>query len=163
MRSRLLTILDQPEALVIPLVSLGSLRGALVLASDSERPSEPSWLTFARTLSVQLGEAIALSQALATLAESEGRYRTLFERAAEGIFQATRDGRYLTANPALATILGYASADDLIRSVTDIGAQEYVDPADRAEMLRRLEANGAVSGLEVSGSGARTAPSPGSG
>src|SRR5262245_61785042 len=38
----------------------------------------------------------------ARLRESEQKYRSMFENAVEGIFQTTPEGRYLTANPALA-------------------------------------------------------------
>lgn len=37
---------------------------------------------------------------------AEAKYRSIFENAGEGIFQTTPDGRGITANPALAHILG---------------------------------------------------------
>ena len=41
--------------------------------------------------------------------EAEERFRSLFENAIEGIFQTTTEGRYLSVNPALARIFGFAS------------------------------------------------------
>jgi len=41
-------------------------------------------------------------------------YRSLFENALEGMFRATPDGRLLSANPALVSMLGYASEDELL-------------------------------------------------
>ena len=46
-------------------------------------------------------------QAGQALAESEERYRTLFENAIEGIFRSTIDGRVILANPAMLLMLGY--------------------------------------------------------
>ena len=40
------------------------------------------------------------------LARAERRYRHIFEHATEGIFQSSLDGRYLTANTALARMYG---------------------------------------------------------
>jgi two-component system, NarL family, sensor histidine kinase UhpB len=53
---------------------------------------------------------------------------TLVENAPVGIFRATPDGRILSANPALARILGYDAVADLLR--LDLRHDVYVDPAD---------------------------------
>jgi PAS domain S-box-containing protein len=71
------------------------------------------------------------------------------ENAVEGIFQSTPDGRFVTANPALARILGYDSPDELIRVAANLPEHVYVDPTRRQELLRRLEAAGFVSRFEV--------------
>jgi PAS domain S-box-containing protein len=41
-------------------------------------------------------------------------YRSLVENALEGMFRATPDGRVIAANPALVTMLGYASEAELV-------------------------------------------------
>ncbi|HAG79868.1 MAG TPA: diguanylate cyclase, partial [Cyanobacteria bacterium UBA12227] len=77
-----------------------------------------------------------------SLRQAEEKYRTIFERVTEGIFQATPEGRYITANPALATILGYASPAQLMAEITDIGKQLYVEPTrheELAALLKRYE------------------------
>ena len=60
--------------------------------------------------------------------ESEQRFRALFEGSHEGVFQSTLGGQFCLANPALARMLGYASSQELIAGVTDIGRQLNVDP-----------------------------------
>ena len=47
-----------------------------------------------------------------TQKEAEEKYRNIFENAMEGIFQSQPDGFPLSANPALARIFGYASAEE---------------------------------------------------
>jgi PAS domain S-box-containing protein len=69
---------------------------------------------------------------------AETKYRTIFEGALAGIFQTTLEGRVLSANPAMATILGYESPDDLISSLHDIAQQAYMDPLDREALLARV-------------------------
>lgn len=82
------------------------------------------------------------------LRESEEKYRNIFENASVGIFQSTRSGRFLTANPALARILGYESAADLLKNVNDIGKQIYVDQARREEFLRLINEHGSAMNFE---------------
>jgi PAS domain S-box-containing protein len=87
-------------------------------------------------------------QAEAAQREAEQKYRDIFENAGEGIFQSTPDGRFIAANPALALMYGFASAEDLIQSLQDISLQVYVDPVRREEFKRQIEAQGAVRGFE---------------
>jgi PAS domain S-box-containing protein len=83
------------------------------------------------------------------LKPSEENYRRLFENVSDGITRATLDGRLKDANPALATILGYQSPDDLKADITDVGAQVYVDPAAREAFVKHLETHGSIKDFET--------------
>ena len=50
--------------------------------------------------------------------QADERFRSIFENAVEGIFQTTPEGRYLTVNPALARLYGYASQQDLLDTIS---------------------------------------------
>jgi PAS domain S-box-containing protein len=76
------------------------------------------------------------------LRRSEASYRGLVEHAAYGIYRATADGRFLMVNPALFTMLGFPSADDLLK--LDASRDVYVDPAARARILARCEQFGSA-------------------
>ena len=80
---------------------------------------------------------------------AEAEYRTLFENAAEGIFQSTADGRIKTANPALALILGYASPEELVSNVRDVTHRLCAEPDYREAFLEQMRCSGAVSGFEA--------------
>jgi PAS domain S-box-containing protein len=82
------------------------------------------------------------------LGVTEAKYRNIFENAVEGIFQSSPDGRYITANPALARIYGYSSPEEVTANFTDIEHQLYVDPHRRAEFVRLIEEYGSVSEFE---------------
>lgn len=57
------------------------------------------------------GEALAWNQhALANLR----RYQSLFDNAIEGVFQMSPERRFVTANPAMAALLGYSSSHELL-------------------------------------------------
>ncbi len=66
-----------------------------------------------------------------SLRQSEANYRNLFMNAPIGIFQASPEGRLLTANPALASTLGYFSAEELMAGVGDTALQAVVIPTRR--------------------------------
>ena len=76
------------------------------------------------------------------LRRSEASYRGLVEHAAYGIYRATADGKFLMVNPALFAMLGYASAEELLK--IDIARDVYVDPAARARILQRCEQFGSA-------------------
>jgi PAS domain S-box-containing protein len=76
---------------------------------------------------------------LDALSRAEAKYRSIFENAAEGIFQTSSKGHFLSANPALVKMCGYSSAAELKTSITDIAQQLYVDPQRRAELAMLLE------------------------
>lgn len=88
-----------------------------------------------------------LESAYQKLKVAEAKYRSIFENAVEGIFQSSPDGRYITANPALARIYGYSLAEEVTANFTDI-EQLYVDPNRRAEFVRLMEKYGSVSEFE---------------
>ncbi len=69
------------------------------------------------------------------LAESEIKFRSLFQNAPIGLFHSVPEGRFLLANPAIAAILGYASPEEMVAFVTDIGTQIFVDPTQRTRIL----------------------------
>ncbi|WP_446350665.1 PAS domain S-box protein [Coleofasciculus sp. F4-SAH-05] len=96
-------------------------------------------------LAAQIQERIHAEDALR---QAEEKYRSIFENAVGGIFQTTPDGRYLSANPALARIYGYASPDELINHITDVEHQLYVNPSQRRELIRLVHEQGSVSGFE---------------
>lgn len=88
-------------------------------------------------------------QAEYALQKSEERYRNIFENISEGIFQTTPEGRYLLVNPALASMYGFESPEEMINNVKDI-QQHYVNPEDRVRFKRLIESQGYVKGFEAS-------------
>jgi two-component system, sensor histidine kinase and response regulator len=92
-----------------------------------------------------LQDISALKRTEQELRQAEEKYRSIFENAIEGIFQTTPDGRFKSANPALAQICGYASPNELIRQLSDIERQLYVDPNRRKEFIQIMEEKGEVS------------------
>ncbi|MGF1538662.1 MAG: PAS domain S-box protein [Elainellaceae cyanobacterium] len=87
-------------------------------------------------------------RAESALRQAEEKYRSIFENAAEGIFQTTPQGSYLSVNPALVNMYGYSSAEDLMTQVSSVD-QLYVDANRREEFVALVEANNMVSNFEA--------------
>lgn len=78
---------------------------------------------------------------------AEEKYRSIFERAIEGIFQCSLDGEYLEANPAMLHILGYEKMDEVVRvpGFRDVHMPEEHHRRLYSELLAR---DGAVTNFE---------------
>jgi PAS domain S-box-containing protein len=102
-----------------------------------------------RNLQKRLEEQnVLLQQEIDDRRQAEERYRSIVENAVDGIFQITPDGHYVSANLALARMLGYESPQELIATIRDVGQQLYVQPQRRAELAAYMQRYGTVSDFE---------------
>jgi PAS domain S-box-containing protein len=92
--------------------------------------------------------AIKNARLLDQARQAEEKYRLIFVNSLEGIAQITMDGRFLSANPAMARILGYATPAELMARRFDAHNELTVEPARRAELKRLLEEQGVVRNFE---------------
>ena len=67
------------------------------------------------------------------LRESEAVYRTLVDRLPDGVYKSTHDGKFVDVNPAMVSMLGYASKEELL--AVDIKTQLYFEPGDRESLV----------------------------
>ena len=83
------------------------------------------------------------------LRRTEENFRSIFENAAEGVYQSSRAGHFLNVNPALAQMAGDATPGDFLERVTDIRRDFYVVPGRRDDFEAALDAAGEVKGFEA--------------
>jgi PAS domain S-box-containing protein len=94
----------------------------------------------------QAAQLLANAQLFEQVRESEERYRQIFESALDGLYRSTTDGRLVTVNPALATMLGYSEAAELIgRNLFD---ELFADRANTARLKQDLAARGQALDVE---------------
>lgn len=74
-------------------------------------------------------------QAEEELRASEEKYRSLFGRSIDGMYESTIEGKYIDVNPALVLMLGYDSKEELMG--IDIPTQLYFFKADRPKLQDR--------------------------
>ncbi len=82
------------------------------------------------------------------LHKAEQKYRSIFENAILGIFQATPEGKFLNVNPALARMAGYDSPQDFLDHVYST-AELYVDLKRRDQLRELVIARKEVRNFEV--------------
>jgi PAS domain S-box-containing protein len=83
------------------------------------------------------------------LRESERKYRSIVENSLEGIFLLDRSGRLNEANPAMAELLGYGAATDLITAgISDPGKGPF-SPMQIGALFDILSVQGEIAGLEL--------------
>src|SRR5258706_5245337 len=140
---------DIESAVSVPMQVANRLVGIINLNMTNRL--RPFTLGQMKALTILAGTAAAALEStslFSRLQKAEENYRLIFENAVEGIFQSTLDGRFLTVNPALARILGYESADEVIETITDVTHQLYVNPEARIEAARLEEQRGIREGSE---------------
>ncbi|MBD0337537.1 MAG: PAS domain S-box protein, partial [Cyanobacteria bacterium Co-bin13] len=135
--------------LLLPILVKGCFIGLIGFSNCLEaRRWESSEVALLRVATAAIALVIERQQAETSLKEAELKYRSIFENAVEGIFQSTPAGRYITVNPMLAKLYGYASPAELMANLTDIGQQLYVDPSRRQNFVQQMELAGSVLGFE---------------
>ena len=132
----------------IPIVADGKSVAVLLFFALKAQTRERSQMEMVAGVAEQLGAALLRKQVEEALKLAEEKYRGIFENAIEGIFQTTPDGRYISANPALARIYGYDAPEQLIRDLTDINRQLYVNPQRRLEFVRLMQTQNSVVNFE---------------
>ncbi len=132
----------------VPILVDDQVLAILVFFMKSVSSEQSHWVELVNVAATQLGSLVGRKQAEVALRIAEENYHDIVENAIEGIFQSTPDGRYKSANPALARIYGYDSPEDLLESIEDIGRQVYVDSNRHQQYIAELSANNEVKGFE---------------
>ncbi len=146
------TIISIRAGLMRPLASLNEITDGVAAGKYDVAESAIPYREFQPFSSALTQMAAKIEEQIAAIREAEGKYRSIFENAQEGIFQATLDGRLLQANPTLATILNYTSADELIlsaRNDTASAASIFVRSSERNRLLALLRTHGSARGFEA--------------
>jgi len=136
---------------------MGRIRGMLALRTDgSEAPVEISLssLTLAdRTVTMAVLVHLDAEHAappdessLRSWTDSSGElYHRLIRTAPVGIYRSSPEGLLLYANPALAHMLGYDDASELLG--VSLGRDVYLDSADRERVLHDIEEGVGSAGI----------------
>ncbi|MBW4496218.1 MAG: PAS domain S-box protein [Oscillatoria princeps RMCB-10] len=114
-----------------PITSDSEVLGVMYFFSRQVQSPDEDLIEMMAYLGSQLGQFIKRKQAEAALAESEERYRDLFENASDLIQSVAPDGRFLYVNRAWRETLGYSEAE-----VADLTVFDIIHPDSRAYCLQ---------------------------
>jgi PAS domain S-box-containing protein len=114
----------------------------------TQRPMTEEQLEALQLVAGYAALAIKNARLLDQARQAEQKYRSIFENSIEGIAQITPEGRFLSANPAMARILGYGSPEEFVDSTADFDPGLFVGADPREEMKQLLDEHGAVRDYE---------------
>jgi len=79
------------------------------------------------------------------IAESEKKYRSIFENAVEGIYRIDMNGNIVEANPSLQNLFGYSQQELKNMDLSKL----YKNPEKRKKFMERIKKEGMVKNFEV--------------
>ena len=136
--------------LCAPITHQSALTGIIYLENNLvEGAFTPPRFEVIKHLTSQIAISLENARLYDNLKRAEAEYRGIFENAMEGIYRTSQDGHFLSANPAMARLLGYSSPEELMASITDVGHQLYVNPERRHQFLDLIRQRRPVSDFEV--------------
>jgi PAS domain S-box-containing protein len=132
----------------VPLKVNSHTFGALVVQTYSKNirygERDKEILTF---VARQLASAVEIKRNEQALRRSEARYRSLVQSSVYGIYRSSLEGRFLDVNPALITMLGYGSAEEVL--LLDPEKHVFAQPEEHARLIDEFRRTGRLDGFEV--------------
>ncbi|MCU1284731.1 MAG: multi-sensor hybrid histidine kinase [Acidobacteriales bacterium] len=98
-------------------------------------------------VSQHLAGAILRKRNEDALRNSESRYRSIVQSAVYGIYRSSMDDHFLEVNPAIVSMLGYGSNEELL--ALKLSKEVYVDPTERRRLIDQHSANNRFDNVEV--------------
>ncbi|HJY41317.1 MAG TPA: PAS domain S-box protein, partial [Steroidobacteraceae bacterium] len=123
----------------------GRILGTLALYFRMPRSPQRRDFELMARMTQLAGIAIERRSAEGALQASEARYRRLFDNVMEGVYSSTRDGRFLSVNPALARMVGFSSPAELLLQAPET---IYHNPLERVAIIEALERDGEIRNAE---------------
>ncbi len=132
-----------------PLRTARGVIGVVAVQSyHAETQYTPRDLELLAFVADNIASAIERKRAEDALRQSEEKFRTIFQTSTDGIVISDVDtGTYLEVNEGYLALSGYTREELIGKSSLELGT--WVDPEERAEVVRRLREKGLVSGMEV--------------
>ena len=132
----------------VPLKVNNHTFGALVVQTYSRNirygDRDKEILTF---VARQLASAVEIKRNEHALRRSEARYRSLVQSSVYGIYRSSLEGRFLDVNPALITMLGYGSTEEVL--LLDPEEDVFAHSEEHARLIEEFRRTGRLDGIEV--------------
>ncbi|MGA2023655.1 MAG: PAS domain S-box protein [Steroidobacteraceae bacterium] len=124
----------------------GRVLGALSIYRPQAGMPQPRDIDLMAHAARLAGIAIERRRGAEALRASEAKFRSLYDRMLEGVYQCAADGRLLEVNPAFVKMLGYDRAED-IYALPGLSVC-YWTPAERSEFECSLQLHGEIRNAE---------------
>ena len=132
----------------VPLKVNNHTFGALVVQTYSKNirygQRDKEILTF---VARQVASAVEIKRNEQAMRRSEARYRSLVQSSVYGIYRSSLQGRFLDVNPALITMLGYGSAEEVL--LLDPEKDVFAQAEEHTRLIEDFRRTGRLDGVEV--------------
>ncbi len=132
----------------VPLKVNNHTFGALVVQTYTKNirygERDKELLTF---VARQVASAVEIKRNEQALRRSEARYRSLVQSSVYGIYRSSLEGRFLDVNPALITMLGYGSAEEVL--LLDPEKDVFAQTQEHTRLIDEFRRTGRLDGIEV--------------
>ncbi|MDX1523706.1 MAG: PAS domain S-box protein, partial [Anaerolineae bacterium] len=137
----------QPKSILCtPLINQGRVIAVVYLENNlTSGAFTQDRLAVLNLLSAQAAISIENARLYTTLAQSEDRYRTLFEDSRDTIFITTPTGQIVDINPAGLALFGRSREEMTAMNAEDF----YTNPEDRARFQKEIEQYGQVRDFSI--------------
>ncbi|MFZ0808322.1 MAG: PAS domain S-box protein [Candidatus Sulfotelmatobacter sp.] len=95
----------------------------------------------------QVASAVEIKRNEQAMRRSEARYRSLVQSSVYGIYRSSLQGRFLDVNPALITMLGYGSAEEVL--LLDPEKDVFAQAEEHNRLIEDFRKTGRLDGVEV--------------
>src|SRR5580698_6638944 len=95
----------------------------------------------------QVASAVEIKRNEQAMRRSEARYRSLVQSSVYGIYRSSLEGRFLDVNPALITMLGYGSAEEVL--MLDPEKDVFVNSEEHTFLIEEFRRTGRLDGIEL--------------
>ncbi|MDA3896051.1 MAG: response regulator [Desulfobacteraceae bacterium] len=112
------------------------------------KESDVSCIEFQGFVNILYDMELRIEQQMAALKTAREKYQGIFEHAAQGIFQISPEGVLISANPAMADILGFESPDALVGRKRSVWQKGFADQEHLASLRKGIKKS-EISGLET--------------
>lgn len=116
--------------------SAGKPMGLIVLMNRQPLEKHTVVETVLTMVSMRVAAELERQETEEALKSSEELYRNLIEKLPDGVYKCTPDGRFISVNPAMISILGYSSREELL--AVDLRKDLYFDPEDRVRSVSKV-------------------------
>ncbi len=135
------------SAFELPIVAGAQTLGVIEFFSQDVRPPDESLIEIAVALASQIAQFVERKRSERALGIFQERYRSLFQNAVFGIIRSTASGEILDANPALVSMLGYDTVDEVLR--LNCHRDIYAHAQDRERLVKASRTADRFDGFEV--------------
>ena len=94
-----------------------------------------------------MASAVEIKRNEQAMRRSEARYRSLVQSSVYGIYRSSLQGRFLDVNPALITMLGYGSAEEVL--LLDPEKDVFAQAEEHNRLIEEFRKTGRLDGVEV--------------